>query len=214
MKAHLAHEIAQDHAECRIILHHQNESRAGSERLAVVLYRCRPHRGRWLPDGLAFDHARSGAVGSGARDGQSQSEYAAGAGCALHGNRASQQGRQIAGDRQAQSGAAELAVNAAVGLAECLEYHCLLMGGYADAGIAHCEVHRARFRGKDPQAHFAMFSELDRIRQQILEYLPQALRISVDFRGHSRLDGRRKAQPLLLGFRLKRLQQSLDDLRH
>ena len=56
---------------------------------------------------------------------------------------AAEQPRQVARDRQAEPGAAELAVGGAVRLAERLEDQLLLLGGDADAGVAHRELHVA-----------------------------------------------------------------------
>ena len=70
--------------------------------------------------------------------------------------------------------------------------------------------HRARVPAKDPQRDFALFRELEGVGQQILENLPQPLRIGLDPLGDARLHGGREAQPLLLRRRLKRLHQRLD----
>ena len=107
---------------------------------------------------------------------------------------------ELAADRQAQAGAAVLAAGAAVGLLERLEDDLLLVGRDADAGVASPRT-RAR-RGarlsvvvvraparRAPAAiverHLALVRELERVRQQVLEDLLQALGVG----GHRRAAG-------------------------
>src|SRR6202008_454166 len=70
---------------------------------------------------------------------QGQREDAALARRALHLDVAAEQPRQIARDRQAEPGAAVLAVRAAVGLTEGLEDDLALVLGDADARVADAE---------------------------------------------------------------------------
>ena len=134
---------------------------AGRQVIAVVVHRrARPvgaavrAGGRWRPidrvaaaepDGCGVAGRRRWRSPSSARYTQRQREreHAAGAGTALDGDIAAEQARQVAGDRQAEAGAAELAVRAAIRLAERFEDDGLLVRGNADAGVAHGKRHDA-----------------------------------------------------------------------
>ena len=113
--------------------------------------------------------------------GSDQREGAALAGRAAHRDVAAQQARQVARDRQAQAGAAVLAAGGAVGLAEGLEDQVLLLGRDADAA---CRAPRSAMRPSAPRAHVqrhaAVLGELDRVRQQVLQDLLEALAVGVD----------------------------------
>ena len=112
---------------------------------------------------------------------QRQREDAALAGRALHGDVAAEQAREVARDRQAEPGAAVLAVRAAVGLAERLEDDLA-----ADARRCRCRCRARRRRrcrvagGEHAQRDLAAFGELERVRQQVLQDLAEALRIGLD----------------------------------
>src|SRR4029077_12691672 len=101
---------------------------------------------------------------------------------------AAQQVRQLAADGQSQTGAAVLAGSARIRLLESFEYDPLLLRRNADAGIADRELdHRgglaerrmlaapAAARDTYVRAHAAPLGELERVREQILQHLQQAL---------------------------------------
>ena len=96
-----------------------------------------------------------------------------------------QQPGQLARDREAEPGAAELSIGGAVGLAEGLEDDLLVLGGDADARVTHRELHvfaLVVFQGAHFQRHGAALRELDRVRQQILQDLRKTLDVGVDGR--------------------------------
>ena len=106
---------------------------------------------------------------------------------------AAEQARDLAADRQAEAGAAVLAAGGAVGLLERLEDDLLLVRRDADAGVADREGdHRLgaveRLRGRAPAARgrrdlqrdAALLGELERVGEQVLEHLLQALAIGDD----------------------------------
>ena len=113
-------------------------------------------------------------------------------GCALDRDLAAEQSRQLARNRQAEAGAAELAVGRAVGLAERLEDDLLVLGGDADAGVAHRERHEfALRRGRISSATSPRSVNLSAFDSRFLQDLRQALRVGVDGRGQvRRLDAR------------------------
>ena len=97
---------------------------------------------------------------------------------------AAQQPRQVARDRQAEAGAAVLPVRAAVGLPEGLEDDHLLVLGDADAGVAHRECDTpSSSPACDAHRHLAGVGELDRVRQQVRQDLPEALHVGHDGSG-------------------------------
>ena len=132
----------------------------------------------------------------------------------MHADGPTQQGSQIARNRQTQAGAAELAMNAAVCLPKCLENHLLLMWRNAHAGVAHREGHGTALRREHPQRDFAFLGKFAGIRQQVLENLSQSLRIRLNLLRHSRLDDPGEAQMILLGGGLKCLDQRFHRGRH
>ena len=143
---------------------------------------------------------------------QVEGESAAFSRHALQDDLAAQQTRQLAADRQPQSGAAVFAAGGAVGLLECLENHPLLVLRNADAGIADGKSdHRcglaqrgmvaapSRSRRPDLQGHLALRRKLERIGQQVLDDLLHAplVRKDRDRQCLLQLDG--KAQFLVVG---------------
>src|SRR5579863_8705272 len=119
-----------------------------------------------------------------------QRKRAAHSGRALQTNLAAQQASQFAADGQAQTRAAVLAAGGSVRLLECLEYDALLVLRNADAGVGHGErdhrfdaiedrvIHApARHNAVDLQPYRPVLRELQRVRQQVLQYLLQALGI-------------------------------------
>src|SRR5262245_52679707 len=106
---------------------------------------------------------------------------------------AAEQVRQLSADREPQAGAAVFAAGAGVGLHEGLENDLLLVLCDADAGVGDLERHRRRrllehgmlrapaaLRRRDAQPYAALRRELERVREQVLEHLLQALGIGDD----------------------------------
>ena len=91
---------------------------------------------------------------------------------------------QLTADRKPQARAAELARDAAVGLLERLEDALLFIRRYTDAGVRHGELERRLLAGVlndcDGQQYRAGLGELDRVVDEIAEYLPQTDRIAVN----------------------------------
>ena len=108
-------------------------------------------------------------------------------GALLHRDVAAEQAREVARDRQAEPGAAVLAVRAAVGLAERFEDHLLLLGRNADAGVAHRERDAAPAPLPSTRSVTApALGELERVREQVLQDLADALRIGLERLGRAR----------------------------
>src|SRR5262249_35023132 len=110
-------------------------------------------------------------------------------------NFAAQQPRDLAADREAEPRAAEFAAGRPVGLLEGLEDDPLLFGRNADAGVAHpkgdnliglverlARVIAAACGHLDVNRDMASFSELEGVREEVLENLLQSLRVGVDGR--------------------------------
>jgi hypothetical protein len=116
--------------------------------------------------------------------------------------------RQVARDGQAQAGAAEAPAGAAIGLAERLEDHLGLFPGDADAGVAHREAHASLAAGLDLQRYRAVLGELDRVGQQVLQDLLQALAVGHELRRRVRGRFHAQLQALLLRQRLEGLAQA------
>ena len=110
--------------------------------------------------------------------GHDQGEPAAPARCALDGDRAPQQARQFARDRQAEPGAAIAAIDRAVRLAEGFEDDLVLPLGDADARILDQEGDAIVDPCFHRQRHATAVGELDRIRQQVLQDLLEALLVA------------------------------------
>jgi hypothetical protein len=107
-----------------------------------------------------------------------------------------EQSSQVAGDRQPQSRAAVLAVGAAVRLPECLEDDFLLVLRDADAGVVDREGDAAARDRRDAQRDLAALGELDRVRQEVFQHLPETVRIGVDPIRDARLDRGAEAESL------------------
>ena len=104
--------------------------------------------------------------------------------------------RDLAADREAETRAAVLAARRAVGLLERLEDQLQLVLRDADAGVARPRTRsrprrsssvlarepRALCAPCDRQRHAALLGELERVREQVLEHLLQALLVGVDRR--------------------------------
>ena len=124
------------------------------------------------------------------------------------------QQHQAAGDAQAQARAAELPRGGGVGLRKLLENGVELVGGDADAGVAHGQPHapvagrghpgRARLGGRHPagaggHVHAALGGELEGVAHQIYQYLAQAHRVAEYGGGHVGADADLQAQVLAAG---------------
>ncbi len=109
---------------------------------------------------------------------QPQREHAALAHFACNGDAAAQQAREFTRNRQAEAAAAVLATRRSIGLLERFENHLELVGGNADAGIAHVDTQHVVVRRRDRQRDLAMRRELDRIRQQIAQDLRDTLAVA------------------------------------
>ena len=123
-----------------------------------------------------------------------------------------QQAGNFAADCQPQAGAAVTPRRAGVGLLECLEDQPHFICRDADATVAHAEgddqrrVRKARVGGIPAlagntrrQADAALAGEFERVRQQVGQYLLEALAVGAQDRrqGVRKIDG--KYQPLGLG---------------
>ena len=150
---------------------------------ASLVRRCRPRERR---------------LGAGVPRGQEEGEGAALAGRAHHVDRAAEQARDLAADRQPEPGAAVLPARRAVGLLERLEDR-------AAASRAGCRspCRAPRRRGRPLRARAAragsvsvtppVDGELERVRQQVLEDLLQAVDVAEErlrqLLAHSDLEG-------------------------
>ncbi len=122
--------------------------------------------------------------------------------------------RQVAGNGQAKAGTAITAVAGAIDLVEGAEDCLLLVGGDADAGIAHGEDDAGARLVTDVQADLAALGELDGVGQQVLENLLQPLAVGEKSGRHLRLGGHLEGQPLVPGQRLEHATQAFDQAFH
>ena len=126
-------------------------------------------------------------------------------------NFAAQQRRDFAADREAQSRPAVFAGDRSVGLLERLEDDAMLVGSDSDTGIFHRErddrlgiaedlVVRtpSRFSRRHVDRYAASFSELERIRQQILQNLLQPSLVGIHTVRQCRIDINRELQALVV----------------
>src|SRR5262249_52924360 len=94
---------------------------------------------------------------------------------ARHGHVAAHHARELAGDGEAETGAAELLRGCGVGLAELLEQLSLLLRSHANAGVGDGELDEAAaiadLACRKPD--LARFGELARIAEEIEQDLPQ-----------------------------------------
>ena len=67
-------------------------------------------------------------------------------------------------------------MGAAIGLAEGFENQLLLVRRDADARVLHGKRQGVVRVARHMQRHRALFGELERVGQQVLQHLPQALR--------------------------------------
>ena len=158
--------------------------RSGARGMVGTRHASAPHRGR---------HRSRREGGADIFQRQVEREGAAHVRRAAQMDFAAEQVRQLAADREAQAGAAVFAAGAGVGLLEGLEDDLLLLGRDADAGVGDLERHHRRrlvehwmlrapaaLRGRDAEPHAALRGELERVRQQVLQHLLQALGVGGD----------------------------------
>ena len=138
---------------------------------------------------------------SGIAERQVQRERAAHPGRAAQLDLAPEQTRELAADRQAESGAAVLAAGARVRLLERFEDDALLVVRDADPGVRHFEGRDRRGRRQcrvirrpaaadrgDVQPHAALRRELEGVGEQVGEDLLQPLRVGRDDAAQARVD--------------------------
>src|SRR6516164_1914357 len=104
---------------------------------------------------------------------QTHREHRAFARLARHRDVAAHHARELAGDGEAETGAAETLRGRDIGLSELLEQLGLLFGGHADAGVGDCELDPVATVGDParPQPDLAFLGELAGIAQQVEQYL-------------------------------------------
>ncbi|MCY1443422.1 hypothetical protein D9M71_598350 [compost metagenome] len=141
---------------------------------------------------------------------QNQAEHAALPGAAVDIDLASEQMRQVTGDRQPQASATITAIAGAIDLVEGAEDRLLLIGRNADAGVTDCEHDTAASLEADVHADLATLGELDGVGQQVLEDLLQALTVGEQRDRYLRLDLDLEGQPLVAGKRLEHAAQAFD----
>ena len=144
-------------------------------------------------DGVDFELGRRDVLRSRIGQRQVERERAAFSERAAQSDLATQQLREFTADRQAEAGAAVLPARGRIGLLERLEYEPLLVERDPDPGVRHgkCDHARGRVQGlvlrapargraRHAERHTAFRSELERVREQVLEHLLKALRIGHD----------------------------------
>src|SRR5262245_14015408 len=99
---------------------------------------------------------------------QAHGEHRTFARLARHGHVATHHARELAGDGEAETGAAEALSGGSIGLRELLEQLGLLFGGHADAGVGDGELDEvaAIAHLACRKLDFALFGELTGIAQQ------------------------------------------------
>src|SRR5215472_5588619 len=178
-REHVAHIVVDDEDLAvgeRAVAAARAEQRAAARRFVLGRRNGWRHDGRC---GLGGDHRRQRHV---------KDEAAALSRSAPDGDLPAEEPRELAADRQAETGAPIAAAGGAVGLLERFEDDLLLILGNADTGIGDREgdhlrrAVEARFAGRPaardppyPQLHRPLLGELERVRQQVLQNLLQAL---------------------------------------
>ena len=122
-----------------------------------------------------------------------EAEGAAEAGDALDRDLAAHQLDELAGDREAEPGAAALARHRRLDLGEALEQEALRLLRDADAGIADRDLEPAAGARQvaERDVDGAGLGELDRVADQVHQHLPQPRRVAEQGPRHLRADGRR-----------------------
>jgi hypothetical protein len=106
---------------------------------------------------------------------QPHREHRALARLARHGHVATHHARELAGDGEAEAGAAKALSGRGIGLAELLEQLSLLLRSHANAGVSDRELNPVATVGDPsrPQPHLAFFGEFAGIAQQVEQNLSQ-----------------------------------------
>src|SRR6516225_448914 len=164
-----------DVRKCRIRLlqwHRRQCAPAVSDRLARAQY-LRPPAARQRPRPDAEIDGAAGSWRLAPR--QAHGEHRTFARLARHRDVAAHHARELAGDGEAETGAAETLRGRDIGLSELLEQLGLLFGGHADAGVGDCELDPVPTVSDParPQPDLAFLGELAGIAQQVEQYLPQ-----------------------------------------
>ncbi len=133
---------------------------------------------------------------------------------ALDPNRAAHQRNESLRNRKPEPGAAVAACRGGVDLAERLEERVHPIRRDADPGVAHCEretigVRSGGFR-VDVDDNLALLRELDRIRQQVEQDLPESARVSDDSRRSVLVDQAAQLDLFLPGARRDDVECALD----
>jgi hypothetical protein len=151
-------------------------------------------------------------VGAGQR--QFHPEHAAAARAVVHPDAPAHQLDELATDREAEAGAAELARDRAVGLLELLEHAPLRLARHADAGVLHFQPQgrpAAGRRGRpDLDGDIAGLGELDGVGEQVQQHLAQPRGIALEPLSGVVIEIAGELEPLLGGAR----RQQLDHVLH
>ncbi|MNS74496.1 hypothetical protein D3C72_1079740 [compost metagenome] len=208
--------------EDRIIFHGQDQPPCVVAPATVIGHRCdrrctgslgrccRCHR---RDGGPLHGHGHCGfCSGLGHRralQGQLKNEAAAAAWLAVHLDVTAHAYRKVTRDRQAQAGAAVTAAGAAISLAEGFEDQLQLVACDADAAVGDLESDPAIAAAANVQADLAVLGELDRIGQQVLQDLLQALVVGHQLTGGQAIGLDLQRQAFLPRHRLEGLTQPL-----
>jgi hypothetical protein len=175
-----------EHDARRVVLDHEERQVVRQQIVAVVRDFLDAHR----HDDRLERRRRCGGIGRGGgaaperraqvADRQVQRKRAATAGHAAQADLATQQVRELAADREAESGAAVLARRARIGLLERLEHDALFIRRDADARVAHGQLDDRRRqahdriselhprRPRDLHAHATVLGELNAFDSRFL----------------------------------------------
>ncbi len=133
---------------------------------------------------------------------QLEPERAALAFDALHAHASVHQFDQLFGDGRTQSGAAELATDARLGLREALEHARERLSAHSDTGVAHGKAQHdaviVAIEHRDFDGDRSLLGELERVAEQVHEHLPQMVRIAQQRVRHLGHDGDVHPQPFHL----------------
>ena len=133
---------------------------------------------------------------------------------ALHPHRPVHQLDETLRDGEPEPGAAVAAGGGGVDLAEGREQPLHPVLGDADPGVANGELESVRARpgwvGADVDDHLARLGELDRVRDEVEQYLPQAGRVPHDSCRHVLVDEAAQLELLLPRTRCDDVERALD----
>ena len=105
-------------------------------------------------------------------------------------------------------------MRAAISLPEGVENNLALVIGNADSGVLHVEAQRVVGTGRYFDGHATGRGEFQRVRNEVLENLPEPLRIGFNVLGRMRRHRGIETQPFVLGHRLKGSYQVVHDPGH